>query len=82
MGFRAATTADAGYASGSGGLPDLVDIENYALTSCLNHNLHPHGLDSGSTPNPHLDQKEARPNYIEAHKWTHVLMSWQTLPPW
>jgi hypothetical protein len=83
MAYRAATTADAGVVEGgSGPLPDLVDIENYALTSCLNHNLHPHGLDTGSTPNPKADPKGMRPNYLEAHRWTHVMLSWQALPPW
>ena len=86
MGYRAATTADsgsmAGGSSSSGALPDLVDIENYAVTSCLNHNLHTHGLDSGSSPNPKVAQRDLRPNYFEAHRWTHVMMSWQTLPPW
>ena len=82
MAYRAATTADAGFKGGSGPLPDLVDLENYALTSCLNHNLHPHGLDSGSTPNPRADPTTMRPNYFEAHRWTHVMLSWQALPPW
>jgi hypothetical protein len=83
MAYRAATTADAGFVGGAGGiLPELVDLENYAVTSCLNHNLHPHGLDTGSTPNPKADPKEMRPNYFEAHRWTHVMLSWQALPPW
>jgi len=85
MAFRGATTADAGMAEGSaqgGNLPDLVDIENYAVTSCLNHNLHEHGLDTGSTPNPRVKPADMRPNYFEAHRWTHVVLSWQVLPPW
>jgi hypothetical protein len=39
-------------------------------------------LDSGSTPNPKANKDELRPNYFEAHRWTHVTLSWQALPPW
>jgi len=86
---RAATSADAGYAQSSsvsyseGGLSDIVDLENYAVTSCLNHNLHAeHGLDSGSVPRPGIDPQKLLPNYLEAQRWMHVQISWQALPPW
>ena len=83
MAFRAATTADVGCAFGSPDFPDLADVENYAVTSSLNHNLHNHGLDSGSHPRSGPDTGEQPwPNYLEAHRWTHVMICWQMLPPW
>ncbi|MBI4565556.1 MAG: hypothetical protein HY716_12750 [Planctomycetes bacterium] len=84
LAFRAATTADAGCASQSSpiAIPDIIDLENYCVTSCLNHNLHPHGLESGSQSNPNVAAKDLQPNYLEAHRWMHVQMSWQIVPPW
>jgi hypothetical protein len=101
VGVRAATTADAGYHNPTGGIPELVDVENWACTSSLNHNLHHHGLDSGShliagaaggastdptstrsTPGGGEEGAVPWPNYLEGHRWTHVLMCWQMVPPW
>ncbi len=82
MGFRAATPQDAGSTSNNGYSSDNIDIENYGCTSTLNHNLSSFGLDSGSTPNKNANPAQLRPNYLEAHRWTHVMMSWQMIPPW
>lgn len=79
MGFRAVTTGDGGVAMDS---LTMIDMENYAVTSSLNHNMHDHGLDTGGRPNTSIAKNANRPNYLEAHHWTHVQMSWQVLPEW
>lgn len=81
--MRAATSADIGTGGPSDGYPPYVnyDIENYAVTSCLNHNLHEHGVDTGTTPNSTVPSDTLRPNYLEAHRWTHVVVGWRVIPP-
>ncbi|MBI4243441.1 MAG: hypothetical protein HY606_05065 [Planctomycetes bacterium] len=51
-----------------------IDLEIFSNTGTLNHNLHTHGLSSASGVNK--SALMPRKNYLEAHRWAHVMWSW------
>ncbi|MBI4242538.1 MAG: hypothetical protein HY606_00465 [Planctomycetes bacterium] len=66
------TTAGASYKDGI--KHHAVDLEVFCNTGTLNHNLHPHGL--GSASKPKTSAIIPRKNYLEAHRWSHVVWQW------
>ncbi|MBI4244513.1 MAG: hypothetical protein HY606_10520 [Planctomycetes bacterium] len=51
-----------------------IDFETYCNTPPLNHNLHKDGL--GSASKPVTTAANPQRNYLEAHRWTHVVWTW------